>query len=129
MIGILSTLLLASLPYVSSLGVSSLDQAGFAEAQQRDDTATRAFSATEIQTSDGRCLFIDELSGDSRANLTPIQVAACNGSTGQLWDVITKGKHVDPSKSGLMILVNTLVCLLIPKIQIKCAKIFRRKLA
>jgi hypothetical protein len=49
------------------------------------------------------------LSGDFRANLTPIQVKACDGSTGQQWDVITAGKHND--KAGTMIIVNTLVCM------------------
>jgi hypothetical protein len=60
------------------------------------------------QTSTGQCLFINELSGDFRANLNPIQVGACDGSQGQLWDVITKGKHND--QAGTMLLVNTLVC-------------------
>jgi len=49
---------------------------------------------------------VDELSGDFRANLTPIQVAACNGSTGQLWDIITAGKHDD--QAGTILVVNTL---------------------
>ncbi|KAJ8068119.1 hypothetical protein OCU04_003691 [Sclerotinia nivalis] len=86
--------------------VTSLDQAAFEEAQQRDDTATRAFSSVPITTSSGQCLFVDELSGDFRANLTPIQVAACDGSTGQLWDVLTSGKHNDVA--GSMLVVNTL---------------------
>ncbi|KAA8563943.1 hypothetical protein EYC84_011946 [Monilinia fructicola] len=86
--------------------VTSLDQAAFAEAQRRDDTATRAFSSVPITTSSGQCLFVDELSGDFRANLTPIQVAACDGSTGQLWDVLTSGKH--NNVAGSMLVVNTL---------------------
>ena len=34
--------------------VTSLNEAAFEEAQQRDDTATRAFSATEIKVSPGQ---------------------------------------------------------------------------
>jgi len=60
----------------------------------------------ELQTSDGKCLAIDELSGDFRANLTPIQVAACGGK-GQSWDVITSGLH--NNIAGKMLVVNTLV--------------------
>ncbi|EKD17756.1 uncharacterized protein L3040_008058 [Drepanopeziza brunnea f. sp. 'multigermtubi'] len=86
--------------------VSSLNPAAFKEAQQRDDTATRAFADAEIKTSDGKCLFVNELSGDFRANLNPIQVAPCDGSMGQRWDVISKGKHND--QVGTILLVNTL---------------------
>ncbi|KAL2070068.1 hypothetical protein VTL71DRAFT_14748 [Oculimacula yallundae] len=86
--------------------VTSLNQAAFEEAQQRDDTATRAFSGTSIETSDGKCLFINELSGDFRANLNPIQIATCDGSAGQKWDIITAGKHND--QAGTMVIVNTL---------------------
>jgi hypothetical protein len=60
------------------------------------------------QTSTGKCLFVNELSGDFRANLNLIQVGTCDGSTGQLWDIITKGKHDD--QAGTMLVVNTLVC-------------------
>ncbi|TGO62585.1 hypothetical protein BOTNAR_0111g00020 [Botryotinia narcissicola] len=86
--------------------VASLDQTAFEEAQQRDDTATRAFTSVPITTSSGQCLLVDELSGDFRANLTPIQIAACDGSTGQLWDVLTSGKH--NNLAGSMLVVNTL---------------------
>ncbi|KAK0103733.1 hypothetical protein ONS95_005739 [Cadophora gregata] len=99
----------AALSFASPLEkrvVTSLNQAAFEEAQQRDDTATRAFSGTEIKTSDGKCLFVDKLSGDFRANLNPIQVANCDGSTGQKWDIITAGKHND--QAGTMLIVNTL---------------------
>ncbi|KAF2816410.1 uncharacterized protein BDZ99DRAFT_135657 [Mytilinidion resinicola] len=87
--------------------VTTLDPAAFAEAQVRDPTATRAFSSTTITTSSGLCLFVDELSGDFRANLTPVQAAACDGSDGQSWDVITAGKHDD--RPGTMLVVSTLV--------------------
>ncbi|THV45584.1 hypothetical protein BGAL_0472g00040 [Botrytis galanthina] len=86
--------------------VASLDQTAFEEAQQRDDTATRAFTSVPITTSSGQCLFVDELSGDFRANLTPIQIAACDDSTGQLWDILTSGKH--NNVAGSMLVVNTL---------------------
>ncbi|OWP02825.1 hypothetical protein B2J93_5047 [Marssonina coronariae] len=86
--------------------ITSLNQAAFEEAQRKDDTAIRAFLDSEIKTSDGKCLFINELSGDFRANLTPIQVATCDDSAGQKWDVITQGKHND--QSGSILLVNTL---------------------
>ncbi|ORY68559.1 uncharacterized protein BCR38DRAFT_423628 [Pseudomassariella vexata] len=86
--------------------VSELDQAAFEEAQQRDDTATRVFANTEIKTSDGRCLFVDELSGDFRANLTPIQVASCGATPGQGWDIISQGKH--NNVAGHVLVVSTL---------------------
>ena len=81
----------------------TLDPAATAEAQPRDDTATRAFTATSIkvrasprhvsrthilnacigQTSDGQCLFVVSGSGDFRNNLTPVQVGPCDNSAGQ----------------------------------------------
>src|ERR1700743_2196287 len=87
----------------------ALDAAATAEAQQRDNTATRAFTATTItvrlratlllhlltkilQTADGRCLSVDPFSGDFRENLTPVVAAPCDGSKNQTWDVITAGK-------------------------------------
>lgn len=60
------------------------------------------------QTSNGQCLFVDKLSGDFRANLTPVQVAACDDSDGQKWDIITSGEHND--QAGTMLVVSTLVC-------------------
>ncbi|KAL0473953.1 hypothetical protein QR685DRAFT_569954 [Neurospora intermedia] len=86
--------------------VDSLNEEATAEAQQRDDSATRAFSNVQIKTSDGRCLFVDQLSGDFRANLTPIQVADCGSTDGQGWDVITSGKHI-PGDGGMLV-VSTL---------------------
>lgn len=56
-----------------------------------------------LQTSSGKCLFVDELSGDSSANLTPIQVAACGSTAGQGFDVITQGKHNDAEDSILIV--------------------------
>ncbi|KAI9839108.1 MAG: hypothetical protein M1838_004393 [Thelocarpon superellum] len=108
----ISTILLASVaitsarPHFSKRDVTSLNQAAFAEAHPRDNTATRAFSSIPIKTSNGQCLFVDELSGDFRANLNPIQVANCDGSTGQQWDIITQGVH--NNVAGAMLVVNTL---------------------
>ncbi|KAL1900636.1 hypothetical protein Sste5346_002361 [Sporothrix stenoceras] len=90
--------------------VTSLDAAAVAEAQPRDDTATRAFSNVQITTSDGRCLFVDPLSGDFRENLTPIQVAACGSTNGQGWDVITAGKHNNVANSALIVSTLTEAC-------------------
>lgn len=41
--------LTSAIPVVERRAVQELNQAAFAEAQQRDDTATRAFSSTEIK--------------------------------------------------------------------------------
>lgn len=60
-----------------------------------------------MQTSNGQCLFVDKLSGDFRANLTPVQVVACSDSDGQKWDIITKGNHDD--QAGTVLVVSTLV--------------------
>ncbi|KAM0820862.1 hypothetical protein AB5N19_06683 [Seiridium cardinale] len=90
--------------------VGELDQDAVDEAHQRDDTATRAFSNTTIKTSSGKCLFVDELSGDSTANLTPIQVAACGATAGQGFDVITQGKHNDAVDSILIVSTLTQAC-------------------
>lgn len=86
--------------------VDKLDEAAFEEAQQRDDTATRAFSDVQIKTSDGKCLFVTELSGDFRANLTPVQIGDCGSTDGQGWDIITAGLHND--QDGQVAIVSTL---------------------
>lgn len=90
--------------------VDQLDEAAFAEAQQRDETATRAFTNAYLQTADGRCVFVDELSGDNRANLTPLQVAQCKATTGQGWDVITAGTHNNVNGSALIVSALTNAC-------------------
>ncbi|KAL9597566.1 MAG: hypothetical protein Q9219_005068 [cf. Caloplaca sp. 3 TL-2023] len=66
-----------------------------AEANPRDDTATRAFSSVNIKSSDGRCLSVDPAAGDFRLNLIPVQLQACSDDAGQKWDIVTKGKHID----------------------------------
>jgi hypothetical protein len=91
--------------------VSSLDQAATAEAQQKDNTATRAFTGQPIKTSDGKCWTIDPLSGDFRENLTPVQLLPCNGSDGQKWDVITSGKHDNVAGTALIVSSLTNACL------------------
>ncbi|KAJ8131170.1 hypothetical protein O1611_g2454 [Lasiodiplodia mahajangana] len=95
-----------SLPNLPHRAVAQLDQAAFEEAQQPDPTATKAFASTLIKTADDRCLFVDELSGDFRANLTPIQIAQCGSTQGQEWDIITNGKHNNAPNS--MTIVSTL---------------------
>ncbi|KAJ4487743.1 hypothetical protein J3R30DRAFT_3279992 [Lentinula aciculospora] len=90
-----------------STGTTVLDPAAVAEAQVRDDTATRAFSAAQVQTSDGQCLSVDANSGDFRENLIPITVQACDGSAGQQWDVITAGIH--NNVNGTALVVSTLI--------------------
>ncbi|KAI0144671.1 hypothetical protein GGR57DRAFT_323904 [Xylariaceae sp. FL1272] len=108
---LLAATLAASSPVsISSRAVTELDQAAFDEAQQPDTTATKAFTGTSIKTGDGRCLFVDELSGDFRANLTPIQVADCGSTDGQGWDVITSGKHNDQADSMLVVSTLTNAC-------------------
>ncbi|KAL2760944.1 hypothetical protein ACRALDRAFT_2024821 [Sodiomyces alcalophilus JCM 7366] len=86
--------------------VHEINEEAAAEAHQRDETAMRAFSDIQIQTSDGKCLFVDRMSGDFRANLTPVQVAECGSTDGQGWDIITAGIHND--RPGTMLVVNTL---------------------
>ncbi|KAJ7827497.1 hypothetical protein B0H14DRAFT_3720581 [Mycena olivaceomarginata] len=81
----------------------TLDPAATAEAQVRDDTATRAFSATSIKTSDGQCLSVTSGTGDFRDNLVPVNIAACDGSAGQQFDVLTQGKHNDQPGTALIV--------------------------
>ncbi|KAM3498630.1 hypothetical protein MY10362_008064 [Beauveria mimosiformis] len=92
--------------------VDKLDHVAFNEAQQRDDAATRALANVQIKTADDRCLFVDVLSGDSRANLTPLQIADCSSvSAGQGFDVVTKGKHNDKQDQALVVSTLTQACL------------------
>ncbi len=135
MLGSLVPLLLGATTFVSAYptvqrrNVTELDQTAFEQAQRRDNTATRAFSSIEIKvyhplwtlffchpltwrsavlkTSSGECLFVNPLSGDARANGNPVEIGTCDGSTGQLWDIITSGVH--DNVPGTMLIVNTLV--------------------
>jgi len=111
----LSTLLLSSTTLSVAVPVFprgvTLNPAAVAEAQQRDNTATRAFSATQIKTTSGQCFFVDPASGDFRENLTPVQVTNCNGSAGEQWDIITQGKHNDQPGFALIVSTLTNACL------------------
>ncbi|KAK4106959.1 hypothetical protein N658DRAFT_462072 [Parathielavia hyrcaniae] len=110
MVSALSSLLavaaLAGATPLRSRAVDLLNEEAAAEAHQRDDSATRAFSNVQIKTSDGKCLFVDELSGDFRANLIPVQVADCGSTDGQGWDIITAGQHI--KGENVMLIVSTL---------------------
>lgn len=86
-------------------GVLNVEAA--AEANSRDDTATRAFSSVSIKSSDGQCLFIDPAAGDFRENLIPVKLKQCDGSAGEKFDIITAGKHISQPKS--MLVVSTAV--------------------
>ncbi|KAL2182030.1 uncharacterized protein P884DRAFT_274468 [Thermothelomyces heterothallicus CBS 202.75] len=86
--------------------VDSLDEGAAVEAHQRDNSTTRAFSNVQIKTSDGKCLFVDGLSGNFRANVTPVQVADCGSTGGQGWNIVTAGRHV--KGDNVMLIVNTL---------------------
>ncbi|KAJ6782011.1 hypothetical protein PWT90_05866 [Aphanocladium album] len=96
---------------ILSRAVDKLNDDAFKEAQQRDDTATRSKSNVQIKTADGRCLFVDELSGDFRANLTPLQIADCGSKAGQGFDIITRGKHNDQQGQALVVSSLTQACL------------------
>ncbi|KAJ7054462.1 hypothetical protein C8F01DRAFT_1163462 [Mycena amicta] len=73
-----------------------LEPSAVAESQAFDNTATR--SATG-----GKCLSVDITQGDFRENLIPVQVLDCDGSEGQKWDFITKGKHNNAQNSALIV--------------------------
>lgn len=90
--------------------VTALDPTSTAESHPRDNTATRAFSNVQIKTSDGKCLSVDPLSGDFRANLTPIQITDCGSTQGQGWDVITAGVHDDQKGQALIVSTLTQAC-------------------
>ncbi|KAJ7716260.1 hypothetical protein DFH07DRAFT_762505 [Mycena maculata] len=109
----LFTLLATGLATAVPLGIRdvSLDPAATAQAQVKDNTATRAFTATTITTSDGQCLSIDPFSGDFRENLTPINAVACDGSANQTWDVITAGVHNNIPGQALIVSSLTNACL------------------
>ncbi|KAI0017582.1 hypothetical protein F4780DRAFT_755126 [Xylariomycetidae sp. FL0641] len=82
--------------------VDELDQPAFEQAQRDDPTAIKAFTNIPILTVDGRCLFVDQLSGDERANFTPVQVGECGTTDGQGWDIVTQGIHNDLPGSMLI---------------------------
>ncbi|PVG00592.1 hypothetical protein CPB86DRAFT_663253, partial [Serendipita vermifera] len=78
------------------------------EAQQRDNTATRAFTKVQVKTSSGQCLSVDPTAGDFRQNLIPIQTVNCDANSDrQKWDVITAGKH--NNQPGFALIVSSLI--------------------
>ncbi|KAJ7611337.1 hypothetical protein FB45DRAFT_1036917 [Roridomyces roridus] len=88
----------------------TLDPVAIAE-EIRDETATRAFTATPIQANNGNCLSVDPFSGDFRENLTPVAVVPCDGSKNQTWDVITAGVHNNVPGQALIVSSLTNACL------------------
>jgi hypothetical protein len=95
-------------PVPVSRAGGTLNPTAAAESQQRDDTATRAFSEVEIRAPNGQCLSVDPTAGDFRQNLIPIQLVDCAGTANEKWDVITAGKHNNAKNSALI--VSSLVC-------------------
>lgn len=95
---------------VSRAGIV-LDPSAVAEANPRDNTATRAFSSASIKSASGQCLFIDPTAGDFRENLIPIVLQSCDDTENQKWDVITSGVHNDQPNSALMVSTLTQGCL------------------
>ncbi|KAK5653165.1 hypothetical protein OQA88_9264 [Cercophora sp. LCS_1] len=85
-----------------------LQPSAAAEANQRDTTATRAFSDVSIRAPNGQCLFIDPTAGDFRQNLIPVSLVDCTGSPNEKWDIITAGRHNAPSRKPATLVVSTL---------------------
>lgn len=90
-------------PVPVSRAGGTLDPTAAAEANKRDDTATRAFSNVEIRAPNGQCLFVDPTAGDFRQNLIPVGVVDCGGTPNEKWDVITAGVHNDKPDSALIV--------------------------
>lgn len=109
-IAVTTTIASASVVSVSRAG-GVLNPSAAAEANPRDETATRAFSSVSIRSADGQCLFIDRTTGDFRELLIPIVFQPCDGSAGQQWDVITSGKHNNQANSALIVSALTQGCL------------------
>lgn len=98
-------------PVPVSRAGGTLQPTAAAEAHQRDETATRAFSEVSIRAPNGQCLFVDPTAGDFRQNLIPISLVDCTGAPNEKWDVITEGKHNQPSpnRPPSALIVSTLV--------------------
>ncbi|KAJ3097747.1 hypothetical protein HDU97_004562 [Phlyctochytrium planicorne] len=80
----------------------------------RDNTATRAFTQTQIVAPNGLCLDnSDQSLGDFRFNLVPILLKPCQAKPGigQLWDVQTAGKHVDGKDQAIIVSSVTQHCI------------------
>ena len=91
----------SAVPVLRAGGV--LNPQAAAEANVRDDTATRAFSSASLKAANGQCLFIDPTAGDFRQNLIPVQLKTCDGSPGEKFDVVTQGKHNNVPNSILVV--------------------------
>lgn len=94
-------------PLPVSRSGGSLNPGAAAEANQRDDTAARAFSNVSIKAPNGACLFIDPTAGDFRQETIPIALKPCDGSPNEKWDFLTSGKHV--SGANVTLVVSSLV--------------------
>jgi hypothetical protein len=99
----------ASVPVSRAGGV--LNPSAAAEANQRDATATRAFSSVSLKSTSGQCLFIDPTAGDFRQNLIPVTLKPCDGSPNEKFDIITAGKHNNAPNSALIVSSLTQGCL------------------
>jgi hypothetical protein len=87
---------------VSGAG-GTLQPSSAAEANQRDNTATRAFSSVSLKASNGQCLFIDPTAGDFRQNLIPVNLQPCDGSLNEKFDLITAGIHNNTPNTTLVV--------------------------
>ena len=87
---------------VSGAGVT-LQPSSAAEANKRDDTATRAFSSVSLKASNGQCLFINPTAGDFRQNLVPVNLQPCQGSPNEKFDLITAGIHNNTPNTTLVV--------------------------
>ena len=87
---------------VSGAG-GTLQPSSAAESNQRDNTATRAFSSVSLVASNGQCLFIDPTAGDFRQNLIPVNLQPCDGSLNEKFDLITAGIHNNTPNTTLVV--------------------------
>jgi hypothetical protein len=87
---------------VSGAG-GTLQPSSAAEANQRDNTATRAFSSVSLKASNGQCLFVNPTAGDFRQNLIPVNLQDCNGSLNEKFDLITAGIHNNTPNTTLVV--------------------------
>jgi hypothetical protein len=98
-------------PVPVSRAGGTLNPSAAAESNQRDATATRAFSSVSLKSADGQCLFIDPTAGDFRQLLIPVALKPCTGSPNEKFDIITAGKHNNAPNSALIVSSLTQGCL------------------
>jgi hypothetical protein len=87
---------------VSGAG-GTLQPSSAAEANARDNSATRAFSSVSLKASNGQCLFINPTAGDFRQNLIPVNLQPCTGSLNEKFDLITAGIHNNTPNTTLVV--------------------------